>query len=503
MSNLIRNSLNKAAELVERRISDLKHGEDACYRVTRWSRYLAGREASDDSMFRSQSVEPARGEQWPTLAREVFSNLYGDESEPIPEDDRPKGTSWMSELHRIADELPAWQALRKRAAGDPWVCGMAAAEVLEQLSDEVEPPRKDAQRLQDHLDFLKELMAEEGGASSPDHMRQMANVRRQLDEALEQDKDATARIQANENGIRSVLRDAAKSVTEQLDETEQALSALGGGWGTGNGNASRVDAPRAEIVQAMRRNPKLRRVAQMAGRLKAAAIRKQAMRARPGHEELCDVNPGSDLQRLVPSELVNLATPDTEALLYRKLQERSALTYELRGREQRERGPIIMCVDESGSMSGHRDEWAKAVALSMMEVAARQNRAFSYVHFSSSVSKVTTVKDPKRLKLDELESFVDHFAGGGTRIATALFKAAELIGGEMRDADVVLISDGCDHGADQDRAMKSLAEAGASVYGVAVDSDGFSDAIQPKLEGYEQIEDDDVSTGAELNVLGI
>jgi uncharacterized protein with von Willebrand factor type A (vWA) domain len=158
---------------------------------------------------------------------------------------------------------------------------------------------------------------------------------------------------------------------------------------------------------------------------------------------------GSDLARLLPSETVFLADADLEPLLYRKLIENAALEYELRGLETKAEGPIVLVVDESGSMSGTNDEWAKAVSLALMEVAARQNRVFAYVHFDNGVSRVDTFANPRSVALPELLDCVKHFTGGGTSIASGLQEADRIIGQakEHRDfkrADVVLITDGAD-----------------------------------------------------------
>lgn len=101
-----------------------------------------------------------------------------------------------------------------------------------------------------------------------------------------------------------------------------------------------------------------------------------------------------DISRLLPSESAMLARGRTvrasKLLFYAKLAEKALQTYERDGwgefdtripdpdrREVRptaDRGPILLCVDTSGSMRGPREVVAKALALECMRAAKVQER---------------------------------------------------------------------------------------------------------------------------------
>src|SRR5262249_2348747 len=95
------------------------------------------------------------------------------------------------------------------------------------------------------------------------------------------------------------------------------------------------------------------------------------------------VRMGSDLERMLPSEVLGL--PRHRRALHldflRRFAEGELLEYELIAASSR--GPMVVCVDGSSSMSGSKEIWAKAVALTLMEIARREKRRCLAIVFSS------------------------------------------------------------------------------------------------------------------------
>lgn len=451
-------------------VREIKDGRDTTMQVPRWDRFLAGSEAAQGGTFGGALKTHGKSTAWASFARETFAKLYDSGlGRALSDEEKPAGHDWVGRLHESAEALPEWRALRERARRDAWACGVAAGEALNVLAQTVTPPETDPQAIQDELDFVKSLM--EGGKTTPKHLKRMAALQKQRDDAMQEHARASQMLSAKAASLRSAMRKAAQQAQETISEYDDAMMTLGAGDGAGI--ASRVQAPPAVLRNTLLRNAKLRKILKLAGRMKSAAIAKQRTKARPGREELCDVKTGSDLERLLPSELLNLATEDTEALLFRKLIEGNAMVYELRGRETKAEGPIILAVDESGSMSGEPDMWAKAVAIALMEIAARQNRPFAYVHFDSRVSRVDEVPNPRSFKLEQLEELVSYFHGGGTSIGTALSHCADMLdkaqtardGKSWKRADVILITDG-ESGDDveQEKAINRIRKHNGHLY---------------------------------------
>lgn len=101
---------------------------------------------------------------------------------------------------------------------------------------------------------------------------------------------------------------------------------------------------------------------------------KQRQKAAHGLDDVVGVEPGGDVARLIPSELVRLVVPELEVDALRRIVEREAMCREHHAVERVGRGPIIVSVDESGSMSGEKIHTAKALALALTWVARRQRR---------------------------------------------------------------------------------------------------------------------------------
>ena len=230
------------------------------------------------------------------------------------------------------------------------------------------------------------------------------------------------------------------SAVDQLEAQASALS----GWGTGGASGMPLNGEAlAELSGRLADSEKLRRLAEEAGRMRRIALGKQKSKVDHGADEVSDVVRGADLARLLPTELAKLADPTRFLEFARGLTERSLAQYQLRGTERLGRGPLVVCIDESGSMEGPPELWAKALALGLLQVATLQRRPCRVVAFSSRVVRVhdwlPSEVDPGAL----IESLLP-FDGGGTEFEPPLKSALESIEAEpsLRHADVIVITDG-------------------------------------------------------------
>lgn len=453
-------------------VGELKTGRDATVKVQQWDRYVAAGEAKDGGSF-GEALDKHDGPQWASACREVFSKMYGANGQGGPAqlngEDRPEGSEWVEKIHDNLETLPEWRALKERARRDAWSCGIAAGELLKVVADQVQPPKVDPQGIADELDLLKDMMAETG-STSPQHLKRMAALQRDLQTAKQDMSAATKLLGQKAASVRSAMRRGAMQANEKIQEMDEAMTGMNAGEGTGI--ASRVAVPPAQLRKALSDNGKLRRIAKLAGRMKHAAIYKQRTKAKIGREEICDVAAGSDITRLLPSEMGALGDDTTEALLYRKLLEGAALQYDMRGKETKGEGPIILAVDESGSMGGAPDEWAKAVVFGLLEIGARQKRPVYLVHFDASVTRTDEFREPRNITLPAIIDAVTYFTGGGTSIARALKHCADLLDandGPWKRADVVLVTDGEDYdAANQEAQLKRIKGRGGHIFTVAI-----------------------------------
>jgi uncharacterized protein with von Willebrand factor type A (vWA) domain len=186
-----------------------------------------------------------------------------------------------------------------------------------------------------------------------------------------------------------------------------------------------------------------------------------------GAEEICDIERGADLGRLLPTELARLNLPRLKLALLRDLHERSAMQYALRGPEKMGKGPLVVCLDRSGSMDGPRDEWSAAAALALLEVAQRERRPFAVIAFDSGVTLRVVVTVGQALPEDALMLR----CSGGTNIDAAIAAALDVIRMEspvLKRADIVIITDGYSEPAKAAELREQAKLLGVSILGLAI-----------------------------------
>lgn len=134
------------------------------------------------------------------------------------------------------------------------------------------------------------------------------------------------------------------------------------------------------------------------------------------------------------------------------------------------KGPLVVLIDESDSMHGQRNKWAKAVTLAIARVAKDEDRAMHVIHYSTSLHAHAV--DPKSAQ--DVLGTIRSFLGGGTAIGFALRRAVDVIAG-LPGADAILVTDGID--GDESsivQACDALQATGARLWTVAVECE-----IQP------------------------
>ncbi len=168
------------------------------------------------------------------------------------------------------------------------------------------------------------------------------------------------------------------------------------------------------------------------------------------------------LERMLPVEAALLGHPTLRLLWHARRAERALMTYrvegvltekvqeeqeaqaqQLRDRTPHQRGPIIVCLDTSGSMHGLPELVAKALTLEAMRVAHQERRACYLYAFSGPGQVVEWELDLSPGGLGGLMRFLAGSFHGGTDVEEPLRRAlarVELDGWER--ADLLLVSDG-------------------------------------------------------------
>jgi Uncharacterized protein containing a von Willebrand factor type A (vWA) domain len=201
-------------------------------------------------------------------------------------------------------------------------------------------------------------------------------------------------------------------------------------------------------------------------------------------EEIIGVELGNDLERILPQELALLGTPETSILFDLKFAEKRLMCFVMQGyqdcqnersikkevevEEQEKMGPIILCVDTSGSMQGAPENVAKAITLSLASMAATQKRACYLINFSTSITTLD-LRHPKGI--EDLIAFLLMSFHGGTDVAPALSHGVKMMDKEeFKNADFLVLSDFVmpELPAETTRSVAKQKEAGNKFYALAI-----------------------------------
>lgn len=373
------------------------------------------------------------------LGRELLEDLHASffKLEPKLDDAPPKGLAKHHELMKATMDTKEWANLHEQTKLDEGRAALATIEFGKQLKDKVVPP-------------------------DPDEKRRL-------------------------------MRRLMKATEEAVEGAVEALGALtGGGNGIKEGTVSLSDLADAQKAsRLLAHSTKIRRFVEQAGRLRRIAFAKHRARVRHGPDEVVDVELGDDLRRVVPSELALLGHPVLSLEFCRRFVERQLVQVRMEGTEPLGRGPIVVCVDTSGSMDGERtgrEFWAKGMALACMSLAIDEERDFALINFSGP-GQLRKWQFTGKPSLDLIVSALEHSFNGGTCFETPLREALETCKkSKFRNADVIFLTDG-EAAVSQEFLASFQADKraiGMRVFSVLI---GFnSQTLRPISDGIERVD---------------
>lgn len=347
-------------------------------------------------------------------------------------DDRTKQT--QQELHEMQKKLE--QSEFKREALQQKLDTMqqkldASPEAMQDVS-----PEQQQKLLQQVQQLQQKLKQERSNATKTGNQAQK----------LQEELQGEVQKLFNAPSFDQALDQAVSSSSEEARGLTQEVNILsGGGWGSGSVGNSGYLLDKLQLAQAIKNDPQLKKVLKLAGNMKSIAIRKRKLKSENTTLKQ-DVETGNNIERLLPSELLLYSNPATKQVFLKKFSEGECLQYSTRAKEKLGEGPMVCCVDVSGSMkkpvcggdATKRAEWAKAVAYALWSVAQRQHRRFYLIEFDDVIIDNYEVEKPQLSRLLEVKHL------GWTNFFAPLYMAFSIIrkNGNFKKADVVMITDG-------------------------------------------------------------
>lgn len=393
----------------------------------------------------------------------------------------------LREIGTVGDQFSS--AMATIGASEKAVAALSAQTIdqvnrLEELAAEAGKLFSQATSLEDLASVTKprkaaslRAKAEKSRNAAVDKQRAADQIKQEL-EATREERERTVR-QATRRGLAEALG--------EIEQTSQAIKAFAGGYelgfGTGSGGPGKMNTlstrEKLVIARQVNKSPTLRMLAAICGRFTRIALQQQKTRVKHPPDEITSITMGSDIARLLPSEVSLLTTPELEDIFYLKFAEANLMQYDLIGHEPEGQGPIIIALDESDSMSSGcdgltREVWSKAVMLALLSIARLQRRDFAVIHFSGAKDLKVSFLPKGEATHAEVIACASFFYGGGTVFEPWMNKALELVdGSQFEKADVICISDGVTSVSQPAQAAwkKRRAERGMRAYSVLIGTD--------------------------------
>ena len=166
----------------------------------------------------------------------------------------------------------------------------------------------------------------------------------------------------------------------------------------------------------------------------------------------------NDISSVLPSELALMKNPTTKKLFQLRFAQKQLLSFEYQRNVERTReestqeevsiekkepkGPIIICVDTSGSMHGTPENIAKTVTFALSKIAIEEERKCYLISFSTGIETLDMSDFKKGDSLQKLVRFLQMSFNGGTDARPALQYALQMLqSNDYKTADVLMISD--------------------------------------------------------------
>lgn len=406
--------------------------------------------------------------------QDAFFDLY--KAAPRLSDPCPQSLTPLRSLIERGRETPEYQKLRAGSIGDTVSAAVGAEVFVEQvmraLPDELkeaaqeqakaetkaEAARQRAESAQEMADLLAE-MAEK--AAQAQDLGRANELQEQATDAQAQAAEATTeatrwQARADQAGIvaeqaladyapqiQAALNNAAARAGEQAQESKTLVRGFGLAAGSEDGY---VDPDNVRgIMELMKRQPNLQRLAEMLGWARRMAMAEWRKSPR-GHVQMT----GYRKQPLRPSkmasfEMARMVSP-AEPIRQdwqRRAADNAVQHRQFEGESEEGRGPLVLVRDESGSMQGGPHALAVALEWALLEIARRDKRDFISVPFSGTGQyQVWRAPKPGNPDMAGLLAHLGHFYGGGTEPYRPLQAALSEIEQNKLKADVLLLTDG-------------------------------------------------------------
>lgn len=371
---------------------------------------------------------------------EYFRAVCDGNKAAFPKGYKTENGMWWGIMSDLTN-APNWLDILTHAGGNQFAAGNCAVSILNQISDVIDEMIEEGvlniqamNQMGSQLESLRQEVAEalnKGDTKAAEKARAKAKkIAENFNEAL----------QNMHNHISVQTQQILENAQSESEQIQDDLSTLAGSVDGEGSNVGRL-AEKKELAKKLRTNRHLRQICKKLGAIKQAwSQRKRAKQSKASYEAIVGAEFSSNVLKAFPTELALASTDAGRKLFALKYSQRTLLTksYDAK-RTDLDRGPICVYMDSSGSMSGDREVWAKAVALAIIDQAREDNREVQIHLFDNRIGLSQTFK-PNQKCVDAVDFVLSWHLAGGTSFESVLRHA---MGSKInKAADVLMITDG-------------------------------------------------------------
>lgn len=397
--------------------------------------------------LQEQVEEAAKKHETGRAGQEDLFNLLNQGDPRFTELDRMK-SEYVAQ-HALLDQMfhgEDFSYIRSHTKYDEYNTALAMIAMKDRMEDALDTVDEINEALAVAQEALDEALANAQAAQAAGEGEQEAA------ESLQEAMDAMAQQQADADAqsgkAQAMLTKGVKDATDKIEAEQQMMS----GYGLEDGELQRMSfAERRALAERLDRG-KVARLANLIGTFRQFADAERRRKVTGAPAEIVDVVLGNDLQRLVSSEMNNLAVPELEEQFWVRWSQQGLMQWETRGAERAGKGPIVVLGDESGSMGcavdnegNSREAWMKAVVLALADQARRGHRDFTYIGFSSPGQQWQLDFPKGETPIEKVVELAEHMFNGGTSYERPIALAANIVREYAQHGralpDVVFITD--------------------------------------------------------------
>lgn len=377
-----------------------------------------------------------------SLVQDYFGALYKENPVLLPEESIAE--EYRANRKHVQDLMDSddYQQLRKNTKLNQSLAMAAARDLAQQVLEDATDESERRQEVREHQQELRELLeeAEQAELQGADEgtLEDLADEIEQAESRLESAL-ASAKSQANLAGRQTrTVEQATARLAEQINDLMEMLR----NFGYSKEQLERISTDTMlEMLREVMHHHNLKRMAELIGRFRQIARRLLAKSKQRDHFTISGVTLGDNLADMLPREAISALHPGLRPDFLRRWLEGNLEVWEREEEIEAGKGPLVVCVDVSGSMDGGKDAYAKSILMAYLEIAKKEHRDLWIIFYDHFLQKEYFL--PRgRVSPKELIEILTFFTGGTTDFMAPLDRARVIITKNMKKADLLFVTDG-------------------------------------------------------------